>query len=61
MTVKNLKEMLNKVINDNAEILLIHDGDNFYDGRKITGVMIMHHFTADKKDEDICRVFIEEE
>lgn len=58
MTVKELRDMLDKIISEDAEIMLIHDGDNFYDGRKITGVMVMHHFTG---DEDKCKVFIEEE
>lgn len=62
MTVKNLRDLLTSINCDNAEVLLNHDGDNFYDGRKVTGVMVMHHYPIDKKDEkDTCLVFIEEE
>lgn len=61
MTVKNLRDLLTSINCDNAEVLLSHDGDNFYDGRKVTGVMVMHHYPVDKKDdEDTRRVFIEE-
>lgn len=58
MTVKELRDTLDKIISEDSEVMLIHDGDNFYDGRKITGIMIMHHFIDDK---DECKVFIEEE
>ena len=61
MTVRDLKDMLNLIDDDTAEIMLIHNGDSFYDGRKITGVMIMQHLTTSEKEADLCRVFIEEE
>lgn len=61
MNVKNLRDLLTNINCDNAEVLLNHDGDSPYDGRKITGIMIIRHLTADEKEEDICRVFIEEE
>lgn len=43
MTVLELKDLLDKVIDVSAEVRVGNEDDNFFDGQTVTGIMIMHN------------------
>ena len=55
MKVHELKKLIDKVIDTEAEVRIGHEDDNFFDGETVTGIQIIHNF-VDGNDE--CRVFI---
>lgn len=55
MNVSELKKLLDRVIEANAEVRVGAEDDNFFDGEVVTGIMIMHNI-VDETDE--ARVFI---
>ena len=48
MTVIELKDLLDKVIDSDAEIRTGTEDDNFWDGATVTGIMIMHNMVDGK-------------
>ena len=55
MTVVELKDLLDKVIDLDAEIRTGTEDDNFWDGATVTEIMIMHNMVDGK---DTARVII---
>lgn len=55
MTVIELKDLLDKVIESSAEVRTGTEDDNFWSGETVTGIMIMHNMVDGK---DTARVII---
>ena len=55
MNVSELKELLDKVIDTSAEVRVGNEDDNFFDGKTVTGIMIMHNMVEESNE---ARVFI---
>ena len=55
MTVIELKDLLDRVIDTSAEIRTGTEDDNFWDGTTVTGIMIMHNMV---NGTDAARVII---
>ena len=55
MTVIELKDLLDKVIDLSAEVRTGTEDDNFWDGATVTGIMTMHNMVDGK---DTARVII---
>ena len=55
MKVYELKQLLEDVIESNAEVRTGSEDDNFFDGEVVTGIQIIHNMVDGK---NICRVFI---
>lgn len=55
MKVYELKDMLDRVIDSDAEVRTGQEDDNFFDGETVTGINIIHNM-VDGRNE--CRVFI---
>lgn len=55
MTVIELKDLLDKVIESSAEVRTGMEDDNFWSGETVTGIMIMHNMVDGK---DTARVII---
>ena len=44
MKVHELKKLIDKVIDTEAEVRIGHEDDNFFDGETVTGIQIIHNF-----------------
>ncbi len=55
MTVIELKDLLDKVIESSAEVRTGMEDDNFWSGETVTEIMIMHNMVDGK---DTARVII---
>ena len=54
MKVHELKELLDKVMAEDALVCIGHEEDNFYDGETVTGIMIQHQFLDGKEGVKEC-------
>ena len=55
MKVYELKQLLEDVIDSNAEVRTGKEDDNFFDGETVTGIQIIHQMINGSNE---CRVFI---
>ena len=55
MKVYELKQLLEDVIDSNAEVRIGKEDDNFFDGETVTGIQIIHQMINGSNE---CRVFI---